>query len=724
MRAKKINFKVSALNFFLDTLATCRHRQLFWLQGDSAWCRQQAVVHIQSAGWQQGCWITASGEDLPLSAWGLPSGFRQLAARKSRQQLGQEEPCLVIDAFTGFNPDALGAVAGCLRAGGLLFLLTPKNWSGYPDPDYRRLAPWPWAPEALTRRFLQRTENLLQSQPVVNQVQGQLEPSYPPLSSLTEASPSQVSYRWGAITADQEAVVAGILHQWSEQSDRAQVVTADRGRGKSWALGLAAAAWLELNPHDRLLVTAPSTQAAARIFEGYRVRLQQLGAAHLEAQLIFIAPDALLQELPAARFLLIDEAAALPVPVLIQLLACYPGSLFATTQQGYEGNGRGFALRFYGHLNQASPGWAQRVLKTPVRWASHDPLEACVNRLLLLDANPPLPPAGSPEVTFSWLSLDLLAKDEALLSQVFGLLVLAHYRTSPDDLRQLLDTPGVRLAAVCMNGLPIALAWVQEEGGMDAELAEAVHLGQRRPQGHLLAQSLSFHAGFPQAARLRWWRIQRLLVHPEKQRQGWGGQLLNWVKAEAGDLGASGPDLLGTSFGATPQLLPFWLQAGYQAVRLGLTRDQASGEHTLQMVQGLSPDGLVLQEHLVRRFAETLPDQLRLPFMQLPGELLKQLPGRQEATRAQLTVDDRRELKAFAKGHRPWVLTLTALKRWFTSLSAKNMADHNQEVQVWQALLVEERPVTTLIEDFSLQGKKHLERWLKASYLRITEHQE
>lgn len=696
-------------------LKTQRFRQFIWIRGESAWCHQQALLLIKSQQSLQttslkGCWVQAVVDSSTQPP--LPDGVAFLPASKARQWLGSEQQVLVIDTFSGFNPDALGALAGTLQAGGLLLLLTPEDWSAAIDPDYQRLAAWPFCAEHLTRHFVQRCERLLleENVPQLSQ-QKQLSQQQGKMGDWTLPKPS---YLPTAALGEEQAVLVAQLVSWFQSTSKSKrlapvVITANRGRGKSSALGLFLRTLLlreliQQPSTKKLLVTAPSTQATAAIF----ARFADLPAEQ-QAPVSFIAPDAVLQNLPPADLLIVDEAAAIPVPVLQALLAAYPACVFATTQQGYEGNGRGFALRFTQHLNQQAPNWLAFKLQQPWRWAAGDPLEALVNRLLLLDAEVVDPVLTKLPLSFSWLTQADLAANEALLQQVFGLLVLAHYRTTPDDFRQLLDAPNTHLACAWQGDLPVGLALIQHEGGFDTKLAQAIFMGKRRPQGHLLAQSLAFHGGLVTAARLNWWRVQRILVHPLLQRQGVGQQLLSFVLAKAQQQPAL--DLLGSSFGATADLLPFWFNAGYQPVRLGITKDQASGEHTLQVVQGISVAGKALQQQLIARFTETLPDVLSLWLKALSADLLVQILQALPLKNTPLSEQNQLELHAFANGHRPLAVSRTALKAWLWNALAQNMAAVH--LTPWVALLLQEIFEQQLQEVLGLKGKKALDKWLR-----------
>ena len=75
------------------------------------------------------------------------------------------------------------------------------------------------------------------------------------------------------------------------------------------------------------------------------------------------------------------------VAVLRALLERSNRTVFANTEQGYEGSGRGFRLRFEAMLAGTMPQFRRARLEQPVRWAPADPLEALVNRALVLDAD-------------------------------------------------------------------------------------------------------------------------------------------------------------------------------------------------------------------------------------------------------------------------------------------------------------------------------------------------
>ncbi|BBI53235.1 hypothetical protein HORIV_56560 [Vreelandella olivaria] len=70
---------------------------------------------------------------------------------------------------------------------------------------------------------------------------------------------------------------------------------------------------------------------------------------------------------------MVDEAAAIPAALLGQWLTAFPRIAFATTVHGYEGSGRGFALRFRATLDRLTPQWKALTLNAPIRWRSGDP---------------------------------------------------------------------------------------------------------------------------------------------------------------------------------------------------------------------------------------------------------------------------------------------------------------------------------------------------------------
>jgi tRNA(Met) cytidine acetyltransferase len=338
--------------------------------------------------------------------------------------------------------------------------------------------------------------------------------------------------------------------------------------------------------------------------------------------------------------------------------------VFATTVHGYEGTGRGFEVRFRQTLDEVTPGWRETRLETPIRWAADDPLEKLASTALQLDACPAderlLGGACPQSCLFQRLDRDVLAGDEDTLSGLFGLLVLAHYQTRPMDLRHLLDGPNVRVYALIHQKRVAATALVALEGPFEPDLAAAIFAGRRRPRGHLLPQTLSAHAGIEEAPRLSYARVIRIAVHPVAQRRGLGRSLLEGIVADAGALGL---DLVGSSFGATPDLLDFWERCGFLPAHLGTSRNAASGAHAAVVLRPLSPAGESLRTLALERLGERLPTLLAGPLRDLEpeiaGRMLRGAPGGAWTPGPR----ERYELGTFAFALRPYEAALPPLAR-------------------------------------------------------------
>jgi Predicted P-loop ATPase fused to an acetyltransferase len=130
------------------------------------------------------------------------------------------------------------------------------------------------------------------------------------------------------------------------------------------------------------------------------------------------------------------------------------------------------------------------MLEEPIRFAKRDPLENSIRELLLLDAKY-LDTHSSKQYQFENISKEQLVDDEQLLSQIMALLALAHYQTTVNDLRQLLDAPELQLSICKQENTLKAVCLVAVEGGLMIEIAEQVKTGKRRPHGHLMAQTIT-----------------------------------------------------------------------------------------------------------------------------------------------------------------------------------------------------------------------------------------
>jgi len=539
-------------------------------------------------------------------------------AQRAQQFLGQEWLHAVYDASQGLHLETLAALAGTLVAGSWLILLLPESSERLQsDVDSLRWAECeqpiatPVFHRHLWRQLLSDPSHLIWRE-------GEPAPQGSPLT-MPDWTPQggQAQQR--------------IIDELRQSPPGNYSVTAPRGRGKSALGGMLAA----LVPP--CLVTGPAKAATAVM------------ARHAGQHYHFRAPDAILAEEDSGswQWLIIDEAASLPTPLLQALVARFPRCLLLTTTEGYEGTGQGFLLKF----GASGAVTKQYRLTTPQRYSASDPLERFIERLLVLHDFPVSVAKHSPELSLRAYQPEDWQQHHELATTTFQLLHSAHYRTTPIDLRRMMDAPQCGYWQMvdneCCYG---ALGWV-DEGEQSAELAQAVWRGERRPRGNLVAQSLAAHSRFPQAMLLASRRISRIAVSQSLRREGIGRRLVAALRENS-----QGKDFLSVSFGYTPELWHFWQHCGFQLVRIGTQREASSGCYAAMAIAPLTEAGQQLCTQAVAHFQRDWPIQQARYSPELSlGELLVADPF--------FSSDDYQELVGFAQAHRPLSVSFPALWR-------------------------------------------------------------
>nr|XP_057943861.1 RNA cytidine acetyltransferase isoform X2 [Doryrhamphus excisus] len=393
-------------------------------------------------------------------------------------------------------------------------------------------------------------------------------------------------------TMDQSKAVLKFIEAISEKTLRSTVaLTAARGRGKSAALGLAVAGAVAFG-YSNIFVTSPSPDNLHTMFEfifkGFDALLYQ---EHLDYEIIqslnpefnkavvrvnifkehrqtiqYIHPgDAV--KLGQAELLVIDEAAAIPLPLVKNLLGPYL-VFMASTINGYEGTGRSLSLKLIQQLRQQSADSQQSMsaenrntntarlaaartlhevsLHESIRYAPGDAVEKWLNELLCLDClNIPRLVSGCalPQTCdLYYVNRDTLfcyhKASEAFLQRLMALYVASHYKNSPNDLQMLSDAPAHHLFCLLppvpptQNSLPEVLAVVQVclEGEISRQsILNSLSRG-KKASGDLIPWTISEQFQDPDFGGLSGGRVVRIAVNPDYQGMGYGSRALQLLQ--------------------------------------------------------------------------------------------------------------------------------------------------------------------------------------------------
>ncbi|ORY05067.1 GNAT acetyltransferase 2-domain-containing protein [Clohesyomyces aquaticus] len=400
-----------------------------------------------------------------------------------------------------------------------------------------------------------------------------------------------------AKTVDQAKALLTFVDAIAEKTLQSTVtLTAARGRGKSAALGVAVAAAIA-HGYSNIFITSPSPENLKTLFEfvfkgfdalGYmdhqdytimqstnpdfNKAIVRVNVHRQHRQTIqYIQPqDA--YTLGQAELVVIDEAAAIPLPLVRKLMGPYL-VFMASTINGYEGTGRSLSLKLIQQLRDQSRGRATNsadhvidrstgketrdgteislsgrslreiTLSEPIRYAQGDGVERWLNDVLCLDATLPrskLNTQGCPhpsECQLLHVNRDTLFSfnpaAEKFLQKMMALYVASHYKNSPNDLQLMSDAPAHQLFVLVPpvtedNKLPEPLCVIQValEGQISKESVLSSLSRGVRAGGDLIPWIVSQQFQDENFAGLSGARVVRIATNPDYTNMGYGSRAL------------------------------------------------------------------------------------------------------------------------------------------------------------------------------------------------------
>lgn len=400
-----------------------------------------------------------------------------------------------------------------------------------------------------------------------------------------------------ARTVNQAQAILTFVDVISEKALNSTVaLTAGRGRGKSAALGIAIAGAIS-HGYLNIFVTSPLPENLRTLFEFIFKGFDALGyTEHLDYDIIQLTNPAFNKAivrvdikrshrqtiqyilpndhhvLGQAELLIIDEAAAIPLPVVRRLLGPYL-VFMASTINGYEGTGRSLSLKLIQQLRDQSGArnstdtevvsrdnkavetgnmartLREVVLDEPIRYAPGDPVEKWLNKLLCLDAtltkNAKFATKGTPhpgECNLFYVNRDTLFSyhpvSETFLQKMMALYVASHYKNSPNDLQLMSDAPAHQLYVLLPpvdpkdNRIPDPLCVVQValEGEISKESVRRSLSRGQRAGGDLIPWLVAQQFQDDEFASLSGARVVRIATNPDYAGMGYGSRALDLLK--------------------------------------------------------------------------------------------------------------------------------------------------------------------------------------------------
>lgn len=555
--------------------------------------------------------------------------FEAINYAESEKVLGMTYDAAVLDLINDLRPNDVGRLVGIVRGGGLIVLMTPsfEDWVKRIT-EFQELLSTPQHPKEEVRHiFIKRFIKKLKEHEGIMiydvdrdealKMPGKMK-KYEVKKrelKLPEKGRFQLRVYKLALTQDQVEVLK-LMEKLFKKPKKGKklvlVITADRGRGKSCAVGIGLASLAHrikrIKGLAKIAVTAPSVtnvqslmMLAKRALEvmGYEVEIEGSEAVikGLKAKGIrirYLNPIDLLSSNP--DIIAVDEAAGLQVPMLHKIWRRFSRAVFSSTIHGYEGAGRGFSIRFLKRIrDDPNTKLLEYEMHEPIRYAEDDPIEKWLFDSLLLDAEPvklsekDYELIDAKRVRYIAPNLEdwFAGSDEGKLREFVGIYILAHYRNRPNDLAMMADAPHHTIRALMLpNGKIVTSIELAEEGPIPEDMIEYLKYGGWI-HGNVIPDRFLKHARDERFAKYAGWRIVRIATHPDAMDRGLGTLAIKEICEEALERGYG---WVGAGFGVNYRLLRFWIRNGFIPIHISPERNPVSGEYTVIVVKPLKDD--------------------------------------------------------------------------------------------------------------------------------------
>lgn len=588
--------------------------------------------------------------------------------------LGRTYDVLVLDAYENFPPRDIGIITETVRGPGVIILIVPELNVWVQSKLYfhkQYVVTPPYSVDDCRSVFLNRVVKKLFEHDGIYILSDEGKPVKLPREKKGKSKTKKIKipknpefaedlYKLAA-TQDQVDVIHA-LEDVPKNKKHAYVLLADRGRGKSAAVGLALAGILSQRKW-KIVVTAPSFQNAEEVFNFIKRGLEALGKEFKDKKREIVVKDGgevvFLEPLDAverkADILVVDEAAGIYVSLLKSLVRRYKRIIFSTTTHGYEGTGRLFQYRFLPTLQEKFVVHQLRMSE-PIRYGEGDPIESWLYDVFLLDAEPAelgkndIRDIEEGRLVFEKLDVErLFLEDEETLRQFIGIYVYAHYRNNPRDIAILADAPNQNAFVVrTSSGKVVCSLQVAEEGGLPKAVIDLLKDGEI-VQGNIIPDLMLKYYGYDNFARAKGLRVVRIATHPELQGKGVGSFALKRLTDYARENDYA---WVGAIFGSSDVLLRFWMKNGFVPVHVSPKRNPESGEYSTAV---LYPLRLAIQDIVrVTNFGMKLRLAYELDnfYRNMEPEVALHLfsSGEQREVPLDLTTPEKRKLKRMIDG--------------------------------------------------------------------------